>query len=160
MGGHYTFGKKIERAKWLDVLKDFYNYVKKDEEVLFVCHNKNEINGAKKIDNQANVFYSSDFLDYMKIYSQAKYGIMNRVHGAFLIASYGRPSYVIGNDSRAKMTEEIGLESGFINDISIDNLISKYEKLKMSSESYEKTFSEIKDITLEKYLDIFSKIFK
>lgn len=160
MGGHYTFGKKIERAKWLDVLKEFYNYVKKNEEVLFVCHNKNEINGAKKIDNQANVFYSSDFLDYMKIYSQAKYGIMNRVHGAFLIASYGRPSYVIGNDSRAKMTEEIGLESGFINDISIDNLISKYEKLKMSSESYEKTFSEIKDITLEKYLDIFSKIFK
>ena len=159
IGGHYTFGKEIKSDKWLDELKQFYDYVKDKEDVLFVCHNKNEVNDAKKIDPGVQTFYSDKFLDYMKIYGSAKYGIMNRVHGAFMMASYGAPSFIIGNDSRATMASEIGLESMFINDINSKILIEKYEKLKEIKEDYPDEISGIKEKAYKNYINVFSNIF-
>ncbi len=158
IGGHFTFGKKLESAKWNKVLKEFYEYVKNKEDILFVCHNKNEVENAKKIDNTARTFYSNNFLDYMKIYSKAKYGIMNRIHGAFLMASYGAPSFVIGNDSRAKMTEEIGLESMFLNDITYSTLVDKYESLKKFRKNYIEVFNERKKVAYDKYVNLLSNV--
>jgi len=156
IAGHYTFGREIRSDKWFNELKTFYNYVKEKEEILFVCHNKRELSNAKKIDPYANTFYSDSFLDYMKIYSKAKYGIMNRVHGAFIMASYGAPSFVIGNDSRAKMTEEIGLESMFLNDITYSTLVDKYESLKKMRKNYITVFNERKKIAFDKYVNLLS----
>lgn len=158
IGGHYTFGKKIESAKWNKVLKEFYEYVKNKEDILFVCHNKNEVENAKKIDNTARTFFSNNFLDYMKIYNKAKYGIMNRIHGAFIMASYGAPSFVIGNDSRAKMTEEIGLESMFLNDITFSTLVDKYESLKKIRKNYIEVFNERKKVAYDKYVNLLSNV--
>ena len=68
IAGHYTFGRDIKSDKWYNELKAFYNYVKDKEDILFICHNKREIADAKRIDPQANIFYSRNFLNYMKIY--------------------------------------------------------------------------------------------
>ncbi|MGE5804490.1 MAG: polysaccharide pyruvyl transferase family protein [Ignavibacteria bacterium] len=160
IGGHYTFGKKIERSRWLKELKSFYDYIKNKEEVLFVCHNKKELSDAQLIDPEAKTFYSDNFLDYMKIYANAKYGIMNRVHGAFLMASYGAPSFVIGNDSRATMTNEIGLESMFINDVDLQILLNKYEALKKAGSTFKTKFDSIKKDAYDRYFSVFSGILK
>jgi hypothetical protein len=157
--GHYTFSNEINIDKWLNVLKKFYGYVKDKENVLFVCHNKREVIDAKKIDPNLKVFYSKNFLDFMKIYGKAKYGIMNRVHGAFLMASYGAPSFIIGNDSRSKMANEIGLDSMFINDVNFEILVSKYEELKSKESSYITNFNLIKDNAYNKYFSNLSSAF-
>ena len=158
IAGHYTFGRDIKKDQWFNALKAFYDYVKGKEDVLFVCHNKNEISDAKKIDPEARTFYSDDFLDYMKVYGEAKYGIMNRVHGSFLMASYGAPSFIIGNDSRATMANEIGLKSIFINEADRDVLISEYEILRESSKGYESTFNSIKADAYKKYISVLSNV--
>lgn len=160
IGGHYTFGKEIKSNRWFDEIKTFYNYVKGKEEILFVCHNKKEIEDAKKIDPDVKTFYSKDFLDYMKIYRNAKYGIVNRVHAAFLMASYGAPSFIIGNDSRATMANEIGLESMFINDVDSKTLIDKYENLKSSYKNYKEKFRAIKEDAFNSYFQIISNAIK
>jgi polysaccharide pyruvyl transferase WcaK-like protein len=54
----------------------------------------------------------------MRFYAGAKWGVMNRVHGAFMMASLGKPAVVIGNDSRARMIENLGLASYFVSDVS------------------------------------------
>lgn len=156
IAGHYTFGKEIRTDKWLTELKTFYNYIKEKEEILFVCHNKREVTDAKKIDPDAKTFYSNNYLDYMKIYGNAKYGIVNRVHGAFLMASYGAPSFIVGNDSRATMANEIGLESMFINDVNSEILINRYEKLKNLYEDYISKFDNIKKKAYSDYYSILS----
>lgn len=155
--GHYTFSKEINIDKWLSELKKFYEYIKTKEEVLFVCHNKKEVIDAKKIDPEVNIFYARNFLDFMKIYSRSKYGIMNRVHGAFLMASYGAPSFIIGNDSRSKMASEIGLDSMFINDVNLDILVNKYEELKNMEASYMEKFNVIKQKAYDKYISNLSR---
>ena len=63
----------------------------------------------------------------MKFYSKAKFGIFKSCTRAFLIASFGKPAFVIGNDTRAKMTEEIGLTSCFVNDATVDVLMEQYD---------------------------------
>ncbi len=158
LAGHFTFGKEINIDKWYRELKTFYNNVKDKEDVLFVCHNKNEIKDVKNIDPGADIFYSDNFVDYMKVYGTAKYGIMNRVHGAFLMASFGAPSFIIGNDSRARMAAEIGLESMFIDDVNAEILLGKYEQLKKSYKNFKSKFEPIKTKAYEDYIYLLSKV--
>jgi hypothetical protein len=160
LGGHFSFGKKIESEKWYNELLKVYKELKRKEEILFVCHNKNEIEDAIKIDKNANIFFSKNFLDYMKIYSQGKFGIMNRVHGAFLMASYGTPSVIIGNDSRARMSEEIGLDNIFVNDVDADFILKRYNKHINNPDYYSNKFREIKEIALSQYIQILSESLK
>ena len=98
----------------------------------------------------------SDYLEYMKFYSKAKFGIMNRVHGAFIMASYGKPSIVIGNDSRARMPEEIGLKHYFVNDVDCDLLNKEYDFLKNGAGNFKKRFQVIKEKALNDYMKILS----
>jgi hypothetical protein len=143
-GAHYVFGQKIEFEKWESNFKMFYKNISKFEKCVFVCHNREEVRNAKKIDSNANIFISNNYKDYIKFYSKAKFGIMNRVHGAFLIASFGRPAVLVGNDSRAKMVEEIGLEHIFVNNADLDWLLKQYEYLKNECDIYAESFHKIK----------------
>ncbi len=64
---------------------------------------RKEYNHIRLFDSNATIYYNkNNFVEYLRFYSRAKFGILNRVHGAFAMASFGRPSIVIGNDSRAK----------------------------------------------------------
>ncbi len=157
LAGHYAFSKDIDKDRWFTEMSKTYHEIKKKEEILFVCHNKAEVENAKRIDPDANIFFSKDYLEYMKIYSQAKFGVMNRVHGAFLIASYGTPSVIIGNDSRARMAEEIGLESFYVNDVSSEILIEKYNSWMEKLDTYKQIFASIKQQAEEKYVQLLSE---
>jgi len=151
-GGHFDFGQKIDEQKWEREFTAFYNIIKEKENVIFACHNRQELDNALRIDGDARTFISTDYLEYMKFYSRGKFGIMNRVHGAFLMASFGKPSLVIGSDTRAKMVAEIGLESIFVNDADCDLLTRKYFELQSRSLSYPEEFKVIKEQALEEYL--------
>jgi hypothetical protein len=94
----------------------------------------------------------------MKFYSKAKFGILNRVHGAFLLASYGKPSIVIGNDSRAKMCEEIGVESFFVNDADYTLLREKYDFLNSGANNFSARFKIIKEKAFKDYMTALSRL--
>ena len=155
-GGHYIFGQKIDSKKWENNFKRFYKTISKFEKCIFVCHNQDEVMNAKKIDPNANIFISHDYKDYIKFYSKAKFGIMNRVHGAFLIASFGRPAVVIGNDSRVKMSEEIALSYTFVNNADLDWLLVQYEYLKKGGDNYSQKFNGIKKKAYNDYQEALS----
>jgi len=156
-GAHYTFGQKIDFEKWEKEFKKFYFKLKEKERVVVSCHNQKEVDEIMELDTNAEIFYvKDDYLAYMKFYSKAKFGIMNRVHGAFLMASYGKPSIVIGNDSRAKMSEEIGLKHYFVNDIDFKILNEEYEFLKNGANNFRERFKAIKEETFENYMKALS----
>lgn len=143
-GAHYVFGQKIEFEKWENTFKKFYETISRFEKCVFVCHNQDEVRNAKRIDSNAHLFISHNYKDYIKFYAKAKFGIMNRVHGAFLIASFARPAVLIGNDSRVMMSEEIGLPHVFVNNADYNWLLEQYEYLKNGGDNYSQRFNEIK----------------
>lgn len=159
MAAHYDFGQQINTAQWRDTFSRFYYHIKKKERVVFSCHDAAEKEAALTIDPHADIFFTeNDFLAYMKFYSHAKFGIMNRVHGAFMIAEFGRPSFVIGNDTRARMVEEIGLQSAFVHDVSFDLLVQQASFLGAGGDSYRDRFQVIKEAALTDYMDAFSAL--
>jgi len=158
-GGHYTFGQKIDFYKYKKEFTKFYFELKKKENVVISCHSQKEVREALEFDPRANIFYEkNDYLAYMKFYSKAKFGIMNRVHGAFMMASYGKPSIIIGNDSRARMAEEIGLKSYFVNEVNYELLMEEYEFLKDGADNYQEKFKAIKKKAYNDYLEELSKL--
>lgn len=157
-GAHYTFGQNIDSTKWKNEFSRFYYTIKKKEKIVFACHNKAEVKSAKEIDDKANIFFSSNYLDYLKFYSKAKCGIMNRVHGAFVIAAFGRPILVVGNDTRARMVEEIGGRSYFVNNVDADFLLQDYDRIMNESKSFIAQFNEIKTKARSDYFNSFDTI--
>jgi hypothetical protein len=156
-GAHYTFGQKIDVDKWEREFKKFYFELKEKERVIVSCHNQKEVDEALEFDPHAEIFYvKDDYLAYMKFYSKAKFGIMNRVHGAFLMASYGKPSIVIGNDSRARMPEEIGLKHHFVNDADYELLNREYQFLKNGADNFSERFKVIKEKAYNDYMKALS----
>lgn len=158
-GAHYTIGQDIDFDKWEKAFKDFYFELKKSERVIFSCHNQKEVNEALEIDSNAEIFYEKDdYLAYMKLYSKAKCGIMNRVHGGFMLASFGKPSIVIGNDSRARMAGEIGIQHYFVNDATTELLCSEYERICKNKEEYKTQFESIKEKAYQDYMEAFKAL--
>lgn len=158
-GAHYTFGQKIDFERWENEFKKFYFELKEKENVIIACHNQKELDAAKELDPEANIFYQKDdYVEYIKFYSKAKFGIMNRVHGAFIMASFGKPSIIIGNDSRARMGSEVGVESIFVNDATAALLNEKYEFLKAGADGFKDKFELIRQKAFDDYMKAFSTL--
>ena len=159
MAAHYDFGQNINTAQWKNEFQKFYNQIKKTEQVIFACHDASEKAAALTIDPNAEIFFASnDFLAYMKFYAGAKYGIMNRVHGAFMMAAFGRPSFVIGNDTRARMVEEIGLQAAFVHDVSAATLMQQVSNLAKDSGKFRDQFLALKEKALADYMNAFASL--
>lgn len=158
-GAHYTLGQNIDIEKWATDFREFYFELKKKEHVIIVCHNQLELDEALELDPSADIFYQKDdYLAYMRLYSAAKFGIVNRVHAAFMLASFGKPSIVVGNDSRALMSAEIGLKNYFVNDVSFDLLMQEYEYLKSGADDYQNRFRKIKNKAYQDYMNALSDL--
>lgn len=154
-GAHYHFGQEIDFARWEENFKRFYENLKKYENVVFSCHDEKEVHAAKRIDPDGSIFFSkNNFLDYMKFYSRAAFGIVNRVHAAFLMAAFGKPSVVVGNDTRAHMTRQIGLESVYVNDADRERLLHHYEVLNNNRDAFAEKIFSIKKMAYADYMKV------
>lgn len=151
LAGHYAFSDDIDKAGWLSVFNDVYDKLKKTERVVFVCHNEKEKKQAKLIDPNAKMFYSKNHVDYLKVYAGAKYGVVNRIHAAYAMAAFGKPSVVIGNDSRTRMIDLLDLERIYVNDAEVDLLLDKIEEMRKIVPLFAEKSRAIKQQTFEEY---------
>jgi hypothetical protein len=155
-GGHYKFSQAIDDAKWHDTFLRLYNHLKKNNNIILVAHNQEEFEHALKIAPQSQIFISNNYIDYIKFYSRAKLGIMNRVHGAFCMASFGIPSIVIGSDSRARMADSLEIMNYFVEDATYEQLLNDIENLNLQAEREKLTV--IKEKAKCDYFDAFKSI--
>jgi len=156
-GGHYAFQQGIDAEQHQDAFKALYADLIKREKVVLVCHDKKEEKWARSIAPDARIFSAgNDYKKYVEFYSRAKYGIVNRVHAAFIMAALGKPSLVIGNDSRARMVDQVGLESLFINEATPDLLIDGAVRLSKMSCDYTDIIDHIKNDALNCYMKTIS----
>lgn len=158
LGGHYNYHGDSPK-QWEQTFIDFYNLISKRTKTLLVCHNQTELRAAKKLAIDAHVYIGNTAADYLNVYSRAKYFIGCRVHAAFATASFGKPAFVIGNDTRAKMTEEIGLKSVCVKDASVDLLMTIAKELESMCKEYPERFNVIKQSALQSYLRALDPVF-
>jgi hypothetical protein len=156
-GGHYAFQKDIDTRAFHEAFARLYAELTKRERVVLVCHDAKEERLARTIDANAAIFSAGhDYRRYVEFYANAKYGIVNRVHAAFILAGLGKPSLVIGNDSRARMSNKINLQSIFVGDATGDVLIEASLSLSRFSREYPDVMRQIKTVSLSQYVEAIS----
>jgi hypothetical protein len=153
MGGHYAYGSELAGTVWEKAFTDFVKKLPPDEEYRLVCHSRAELAVARRLFPEMKVFWSSDYRDYLAFFAGAKYGILNRVHAAFALASFGRPSFVVGSDSRAQMSEIIGLRHAFVGDVTVARLTVESERLRSNWGAYSEGMIRLQSETELAYLE-------
>lgn len=153
-GGHYDFRGIIDPQAWETTFVRFAENLAQQEPCVVVCHNRKEYEAAQELLPSLKCFYSEDHREVLRFYARARFGIVNRVHAAFALASYGRPAFVIGTDTRAHMTEQIQLESAFVGDVDLATLNGQVETLRAKSKTYPDTFAALWNEAERRYLEL------
>ncbi|HYM08844.1 MAG TPA: glycosyltransferase family 9 protein [Terriglobales bacterium] len=110
LGGHYDLAVGFNAGEWRRRFREIARLlVEAGEDILPVAHSLEESSLLAELLPESQPFYSSNYLDYFPIYAACSGGVFNRVHGAMLLAGRGVPSVIIGNDSRTRMADELGL---------------------------------------------------
>jgi hypothetical protein len=150
-GGHYDFGHNIDRIRWEMTFRVFYRSIKDKCHCVFVCHDTEELKNAERIAPEATKFFSSNYRDYLTLYAHAACGVVNRVHSAFAMASFGRPAFVIGTDTRVRMAEQINLPYEFVENVDLARLLDEYEALEAAIDDYADYIEKIKKNAASNY---------
>ncbi len=158
-GGHYTFGQKIDRDLWRNEFITLARTISKSDKTVVACHTEAEERLARLLVPEIDRFLiPNDYSSFMKFYSRAKWGVMNRVHGAFMLASLGKPAAVIGNDSRAKMIENLKLPSYYVQDVSKIGVEAIIESARSKHKHYIDEIEEIRTNTRNAYISLIRSV--
>jgi hypothetical protein len=157
-GAHYRLGQAIDDARWEREFGAFQRWLGERERVVLACHDRKELGHARRVAPDAEHFHSERHEDYLELYSRAKLAIVNRVHAAFTVASFGTPAFIVGNDTRARMGREIGVDSVFVGEASADGLKERYDALLAGRRAFAERTAEIRKRALEAYLGAFRRV--
>jgi len=151
-GGHFMLGQKIDPAEWERRFVALARRLAAQSRVILVCHNEKEMAAAKMLLPGMETFYSDDYRAYLRLYSRACWGIMNRVHGAFALASLGKPAAVVGSDSRARMAGLLGLPEVFVNAATDDWLDATAAQLEEKRATFPQEIARLKAHAAKNYI--------
>jgi hypothetical protein len=156
-GGHFDLAQNINGQRWLEIFRNILHEVSTLEKVVLVCHNTKELQSARRHFAGIPTFYSTTYADYLRFYAEAKYGLVNRVHAAFAMASVGKPAVVVGSDSRARMGSILGLPVQFAGDASNENVRDHLDKVKNSVGEFSQRIHDIKREARDEYERLLSE---
>lgn len=160
-GGHYTFGQDIDGDLWRHQFVELAGIVARMGRVVLACHTPQEEALARELLPDLERFLVPDeHVAFMNFYARAKWGVLNRVHGAFMMASFGRPAAVIGSDSRARMIENLNLKSYFVGDVAAAGLENIVESARSRCPDYAEESDAIRTRAKGAYLDELQAVLK
>jgi hypothetical protein len=143
-GGHFILGQPIDVELWESRFVELARRLARKDRVVIICHNAAEVAAANRLLPRFERFHSTDYRAYLETYSRARWGILNRVHGAFAMASLGKPAAVVGADSRARMASLLDLPEIFVNDASDEWLDAAAQTLESRIDSFPTQMAALK----------------
>lgn len=154
-GGHFTFGQTIDKQRWRDNFRRIYELTRRMGRVVAACHSRSERDLVLEVVPDIEAFIvPDDHVEYMRFYSRARFGIVNRVHAGFMLASFGKPVAVIGTDTRALMVANLDLPSYFVEEVADPEAV--VEQTAAREQSYREQIEHIRAKTRERYLELLS----
>lgn len=156
-GGHFTFGQDVDAGGWREKFRAIATLAGKMGKVVVSCHNEKEYELAAEVVPGVDRFLvPDDHVEFVRFYARARFGIVNRVHAAFMLASLGKPAAVIGLDSRALMVEKMGLPSYYVGDVgAVEPIV---EGIAAQERSYGEVSAGIRDAARRAYVDLLSAV--
>jgi hypothetical protein len=125
LAGHYRLKPTTDAGQWRGVIDELLPRLRKHHRLLFVAHDQAEADFQQALAGRGEeVFLSSDYRDYLKLYGRVTGIVANRVHAGVTVAGFGRPAVIIGNDCRIGIARPIGIPAIDSADASADWIVS------------------------------------
>jgi polysaccharide pyruvyl transferase WcaK-like protein len=110
LAGHYQLKTEDDPKRWSEIILEMLPRLREQYKLLFVAHDEAEVRFLRHCNYPHEmIFHSTDYRDYLSLYSRVAGIVANRVHAAICVAGFGRPAVVIGNDSRIGIARPIGV---------------------------------------------------
>ena len=128
LGGHFKLNPDVNESAWKEKIEAFLPKIRQNHKIFFIAHDIFENEFIQQfLGPGETVFYSSCWRDYLPVYAKCSATISNRVHGAVCAAGFGRPSLIIGNDTRLLIGDYIGIPSRFVGDVTPEEITDLLE---------------------------------
>jgi len=154
--GHYAFDQPIDAADWEATLVEVLKRFQGEYGIAFVCHNQAEAEASRKLGIDGEIVVAHSAESYHQTAGAATVAICNRIHASVALASAGIPSVTVGTDTRLLMSEEAGIRSEFVSDMTADRLAEAVQSLIQSRDQESEKLLALKAETKAKYTDIFA----
>ena len=161
-GANEDWGQNVDTDKWKNTIEEFVKYLQKTYtyKIVFICHNAGEVKIAKALQlENYDIVYPKNEEEYAKVVLKSKVALVSRIHAAIPFASVGVPSIVIGADTRLGTVQNIGLETHFVNNISLEILIERFELLIENIDEHKETLRKSKEKAFNDYSDLLDRYF-
>ncbi|MBW6453545.1 MAG: polysaccharide pyruvyl transferase family protein [Methyloprofundus sp.] len=160
-GGHYTFGQSIDAAKWRRNFVTIVSKLQPHGRVVAACHTVAEEVLAKQLVPDIETYIVPDeHVAFMNFYAGARFAVVNRVHAGFMMASFGKPAAVIGNDTRALMIKNLNLTPHYVEDINDELIDEIIDELLTRESSYQHEAEAIRARARVNYVEAISKVLR
>ena len=74
--GHYDWNQNIDGSAWKQTMKEIIHFLKKNEKLLFLCHNKNELKLAEELDPSIPRFHPKSVSEFFSVSLHCESSIM------------------------------------------------------------------------------------
>jgi hypothetical protein len=149
-----TFGLPVDADRWERRFVDFASRLASTVPCVLVCHDRREVAHARRLLPALERFHARHHDEYLRVYAGARWGIVNRVHAGFALASLGKPAAIVGVDSRARMAGEIGLASVFIDEADDAWLAGAAARLEAEAADYPSVIAALKARAASRYVEL------
>ncbi|MDH4069838.1 MAG: polysaccharide pyruvyl transferase family protein [Ignavibacteria bacterium] len=156
LGGHYTLGQEINPARWRSEFGSFLRASSTSVRLVLACHTRHEFAVARRYFPDVPRRFLATAEESLRFYSKASTFVGSRVHGAMAVASFGRPAFVAGNDTRARTVEPIGCAHSFVEQTDAKSLETALSRMLNDAEHFAGRMEKIRKETYLRYMDIFS----
>jgi len=128
LGGHYKLNDGIDEDAWKNKIDAFLPKIRQYHRLLFIAHDMSEKKFMEQFLGPGEViFISSRWRDYLPVYAKCVATIANRVHSAVCAAGFGKPSVILGNDTRLFIGDYIGIPSRYVVEVSSEEIVDLLE---------------------------------
>ncbi len=127
--GHFDKLRQVDPSLWRECFMTAVEFLEKRFELIFLCHNKVELQTAQQIWPRHRAVFPTSTREYFEVVKGSAGGLVNRLHAAVGLAGLGIPSIAIGTDTRMLMTKYIGIDTLFAPEVTGSVLVDKLQHL-------------------------------
>jgi polysaccharide pyruvyl transferase WcaK-like protein len=151
VGGHFDYMKQVNADAWRKVLDDQILKLKNQFKIEFVCHDEKENAYAAANWPSLKRHHPASPSEYFHVCAGAHAAITNRLHAAVGLSGLGIPCIAMGTDTRLLMTQQIGIPSLFVPDVTPENLSSEIHSLLTDREDRSRKLLKKRAEVFERY---------
>ena len=152
---HRDASSREAASRWETVFRAVYESLRRGRHrVVVVCHDRKELEAARRFAPRQALFFHKDYSQYLKIYARGRLGLFNRCHGLIALASAGSPGIVVGTDTRTQMADMVGLARHFADEVNPELLLDQLADLQRHAHEHADRLHELKAEQTAKYIDV------